>query len=189
MNLVKQDNRPLGLRLKSALRTKYGNGSTMPDTSCLLLDISYSMESRLATGTRKIDELRVMAKAFTDVRRFEFSSTCSELQPEEDVPEVAGGTALDLAFLCIKAKGITHVVLITDGEPDNEKRAKDAAAGLKIDAFYVGDDEDGPRNFLRELSEFSGGSYGKASLERVSELTASVRQRLQIEAPKRSIEL
>lgn len=178
MSLIKTDTRPLGTRLRSALQSKYGAVDTMPDTSCLLLDISGSMESYLENGKTRISELRVLAAEFTNVRRFEFSSSCSELNSSDPIPDANGGTNMAGAFLKVKSAGISHVVLITDGQPDSETLAFNAACGLKIDVFYVGPDP--APDFLKRLCDQTGGQYGAASLGRLRELTTAVRAKLQL---------
>lgn len=185
MTLVKTTTTSLTDRLRNNLRTKYGmGGSVLPDTSCLLLDISGSMRGW------KITELRKLADEFRQARRFEFSSACDEIPASAQVSEPNGGTALDVGFLYVKKRGITHVVLITDGEPDSRRKAIDAAIGLKVDCFYVGpDDNDSSLKFLEELAVGTGGQYGKVSLERLAELKAAVKERLMLDAPKGAIEL
>lgn len=184
MSLIKTTT-TLSDRLRNNLRTKYGmGGAVLPDTSCLLLDISGSMMGW------KITELRKLADEFRQARRFEFSSSCDEIAASSQVSEPNGGTALDVGFLYVKKRGITHVVLITDGEPDSRRKAIEAAVGLKVDCFYVGpDDEPEALKFLEELAVGTGGQYGKASLVQLAELKAAVKERLMLDAPKGAIEL
>ncbi len=190
MSLIKTTNTAIADRLRQNLRTKYGMGSAvLPDTSCLLLDISGSMDEEIGGGRTKISELRKLADEFSQARRFEFSSTCSEIPRGQDVSEPNGGTALHVGLEYVKKRGMTHVVLITDGAPDDAKRAMVAAMGLKVDCFYVGPDEGYGIEFLKKLSDGSGGSYGKASLERLMELKAAVKERLMLSAPERTINL
>jgi hypothetical protein len=134
------------------------------------------MNEWIGAGKTKIQQLRVLAAEFRDVRRFEFASDCSEMAPGDPVPDTHGGTNMAQAFLKVKDGGVQHVVLSNDGEPDSESAAIRAAAGLKVDVFYVGPDP--APEFLRELCDATGGEYGKATLDRVRELTASVRSRL-----------
>ncbi len=178
---------PLATRLRSALRTKHGLGTGMASTSALLLDISGSMSEWCAPNKTKIAELRTLAAEFADVRRFTFSTSCVEMPPRAVIGDTEGGTNLAAAFLHVKTKGINHVVLITDGEPDDEAGALRASVGLRIDCFYVGHDPAPP--FLHELCKASGGSYAKASMAALHQLAGNVRQRLQLTAGKGAIEL
>lgn len=170
MKLVTTKSKKLSLedRIRAALKPDVGYG-----TSALLLDISGSMGEYLGANTRLIDKLRELAEGFTDVRRFEFETTCREISSKDRISEPIGGTALDIAFQTVKRAKIEHVVLLTDGRPDHEGRALEAARGLKIDVFYVGPDP--APEFLRKLAQDSGGQYGKASLTMVKELSAGVR--------------
>jgi hypothetical protein len=102
---------------------------------CLLLDVSGSMVSLMPTGTRKIDRLRELAKDFPHERIFVFADGCRETTA---VPEPHGGTDLAGAFRHVREHGVCHVVLITDGLPDNEQAALREAAGLKVDVLYAG---------------------------------------------------
>lgn len=191
MSLVKSGgSQVLADRLRQNLITKYGMGaSTLPDSSCLLLDVSDSMDSPVNKydGPSRIEELRKLAADFTDIRRFTFSDSCDELPRSHDVGGTQGGTNMGHAFEHVKRKGIKHAVLITDGQPDSESHALREAVGLKIDCFYVGPDP--APEFLERLARVSGGQYGKASLERLLELKAAVKERLMLAAPKRGIEL
>lgn len=170
---------PLAKRLRSVLQSKFG---TVPDSTCLLLDISGSMDSWIGPGRTKIGELRKLAAEFTDIRTFVFSSTCDELSKKATIPAPYGGTAMHAAFLKVKADGIDHVIMITDGEPDDERQALNAAAGLTVDCFYVGPDP--APDFLRRLCNHTNGRYGAASLNNLGELKSALKERLQIEAPK-----
>lgn len=77
------------------------------------------------------------------------------------------------AFRTVKRNGVSHVVLITDGQPDNENDALTESVGLKVDCFYVGPDP--ASDFLQHLCRARGGSYGKASLEALKALRVAVR--------------
>lgn len=144
-----------------------------PNTSALLLDISGSMKDWLPPNTSKIEELRKLADKFKDVRRFQFSWDCEELKAGESVGASRGGTCMSLAFDTVKEKGIKHLVLITDGLPDNSAYALQSAKGLRIDVFYVGPDP--APQFLRDLANATGGQYGKATLEARAALEGKVR--------------
>lgn len=175
-------------RLRGAIAQKTGlevgpgvqgfQTSAMPSSVALLLDISGSMNEYIGARVKKISELRKLAREFAGMRRFVFSSTCSELLSAEEVPEARGGTGMHGAFLKVKDSGVQHVVLITDGEPDSERDALRASQGLKIDVFYVGPDP--APEFLRELCQETGGQYGRESLNAPKELKAAMRAWLAI---------
>ncbi len=175
---------PLAKRLRSVLRSKLGGTA---DTTCLLLDISGSMDEWIGPNQTKMSELRKLAAQFTDIRTFIFSSTCEELPKGTRIPDTNGGTAMGLAFTTVKLSRIDHVIMITDGEPDNEQQALKASDGLRIDCFYVGPDP--APAFLKRLCNHTSGQYGDATLTNLGELTSAVKERLQIAAPKGNIAL
>lgn len=163
-------------RVRQSLRglgMSAGTGGSVPQTSALLLDVSGSMGEWCSANKRKIDALRELADEFKDVRRLVFSWGVDELKTSDQVPEPSGETSMHLAFMECKKLGLTHLVMITDGIPDNEQSALKHARGLKIDVFYVGPDP--ALEFLRELARETGGSYGKASLDLRKELEGRVR--------------
>ena len=87
-------------------------------------------------GRSKIDALRDIVRGLTAPRIYAFSVACKRVCDE--IPEPRGGTALHLAFLRLRADGITRAVLITDGLPDDEDAALREVRGLGLDIFYVG---------------------------------------------------
>ena len=151
-----------------------------PSTSALLLDTSGSMAEYLGANVRKIDELEKLAKNFPNIRKFQFASTVEEMTSGTRL-SAWGGTNMHLAFETLKQEGITHVVIITDGMPDNAPAALGAARGLKVDVLYCGPDP--IPQFLKDLCRETGGQFGKASLSARKELEGQVRTRLAIEAP------
>lgn len=173
--------------LMSSEKFNVVNGFNGPSNeSCLLLDISGSMNEYLGANQTKIDELRRLAQDFKDVRRFEFSTMCDELPPTSQVSARGhGGTNMANAFDVIKGKGVKHCIILTDGMPDNPNSALGSSKGLRIDVFYVGPDP--APDFLRQLATSSGGTYGKDTLQARKALTAKVRALLP--APKGVIAL
>ena len=166
----------LSERIKAAVGTARSPGQDrgLPDPSqALVLDISGSMAATLGPNVRAIDELRKVADQFRDVRRFEFHSSTREIQANEKIGDPRGGTNLALALMTVKAKGIKHAVVITDGQPDDEDAALAAAKGMKIDVFYIGPDP--APEFCRDLARETGGEYGKASLHAPKALGQAVR--------------
>lgn len=149
-----------------------GSGSA-PATSALLLDVSGSMCAHVGANVRAIDRLRELAADFTDVRRFEFSDDCVELGANDTISEPHMGTAMGNAFDHVKAHDVNHVIVLTDGAPDNEAAALKAANGLKVDVIYCGPPPAPP--FLEKLARQTGGTYGAASLDALKALAVAVR--------------
>lgn len=154
----------------------------IPRTAALLFDVSGSMALMVSLSDprrrRRIDELRTLAQQFSaDVRRFQFSCTCDELEKDEEISEPIAGTGMHTAFQTLKTSGITHVVMITDGIPDSEDMAIRYSQGLKIDVLYVGPDPAPP--FLRKLAAETGGQYGGFSLSDQKAITTKIKGLLQ----------
>lgn len=162
-DIVKKDSvvpeNSLTARIQARLRKRLNiNTDVATDADCLLLDDSESMSWTYGILSRPpIDELRELAAKFTNVRRFVFGSTCREMKPTDRIPDPNGGTAMHVAFMDLKAAGVKHVVMITDGLPDFIDQALIAAIGLRIDILYVGPDPTPP--FLQELAHKTGGKF------------------------------
>ena len=138
---------------------------------CLLLDTSYSMEAPVeyqdGQPIRAIDNLRKLAEQFKQLRKFSFSSQVQEIGSW--IPEPSGGTDLANAFRYLKQQGCKHVVLLTDGQPDDEESTLQEAIGLKVDVYYIGKGE--TPDFLLRLAKQCGGSVGHSEL-----LTGNIQQ-------------
>ena len=156
----KLNNGSLATRLAQRLHQK---------SQCLLLDTSGSMEEDCGDGRSKLAVLKVMARNFSETRTFCFNDDCEETAPRRAI----GMTNMAGAFSTIKAAGMTHAVLITDGQPDSAEAALDAAAGLTIDIIYVGPMPAPP--FLAHLAARTGGTYGATSLSQQQQVTQHVR--------------
>ena len=161
----------------SDLRNKlaqYKNKNQFSSTQALLLDVSGSMGdpimdrvaelegNSMNSRTRKIDALRALVEEFPRTRKFWFSGDCEELFPGEAIPEPRTSTALGNALRHLKSREITHAVVITDGCPDSEADAFQAAIGMKLDLFYVGPMP--PPKFMEELAKRTGGSFGTSTM-------------------------
>ena len=141
-------------------------------SQCLLLDVSGSMESNCGDGRSKLAALKAIAQEFLGTRQFSFSDECVERPPQY----AESNTNMARAFATIKSAGITHVVLITDGQPDSEDAALRAAVGLTIDIVYVGPQPEPP--FLARLAQLTGGQYGAGSLAQQKQIEQRVHQLL-----------
>ena len=131
---------------------------------CLLLDTSYSMKTVVeyqdGQPIRAIDNLRTLAEQFRQLRKFSFNSTVQEVGGW--IPEPAGGTDLTKAFQYLKQQDCKHVVLLTDGQPDDEESALREAIGLRVDVYYIGNGE--TPDFLIRLTKQCKGSVGHSEL-------------------------
>jgi len=130
-----------------------------PQTRVVLADVSRSMGER-AAGRRKIDALRESLSG-VDATVIAFSDRLTELPPGAAAPEPDGGTALHLALDHAACLGATHVLVISDGHPDDPGAALRAADRLRarIDVIYCGPDRDVEGiEFMRRLARGGGGA-------------------------------
>lgn len=150
-------------------------GSKRPVLCC---DVSYSMVDKVGQGEgrlRKIDHLREAIKAFTGVRLLSFSSS---VFPEE-VKEPNGGTNMAAALRFIRDEegyGADSVVMISDGEPNNEEDAIDAATslGVPVHVIYIGEPGDRGERFMKRLADATGGQQYTADVNSVLLLSTSL---------------
>lgn len=157
----------------------------------MVADVSSSMAARdnPLSPLRRIDHLAaVMGQILSRVRlqRFLcFSSTVVEIPLEGHIslPEPSGSTALEFPFLYIQSEVTpppARIIVLCDGEPNNEDRALDAAAMLApipIDAYFVGNDRDHRAiDFMRRLSAAGGpgGRTGRFDLAKTDLLANEV---------------
>jgi hypothetical protein len=129
----------------------------------ILCDVSSSMDER-AGSRRKIDLLREALDSvwseLPDARLVAFASTPTDLAGPSDLPAPAGGTALHLGLDAAARHRPGRTVVISDGQPDSETAALDAAGRLpgQIDVIYCGPDSDtGAIDFMTRLARLGGG--------------------------------
>jgi Mg-chelatase subunit ChlD len=142
--------------------------------SLLLVDVSGSMNDRIRAGGRKIDALREVVKTLREthpvpVAAFgldSFANNGTTVLMVDVVPEPQSQTPLHTAIAFGKDKGATHLVVVTDGFPDSESLAFEAAArfGGTIDVFYIGDGGDSGAQFTKELARRTGGTANVTDL-------------------------
>ena len=162
-------------RLRDRLGAKF-----LPNAiSCILADISGSMYGE------PIRKLRELMDGLDSNRRFIFDSAAEELKPGQKIPEPRGTTNMTDAFKLLKKEGINHVVMITDGSPDNKQTALEESDGLRIDIFYVGAGE--ATDFLKDLAHKTGGKFGQRNLKDHLQLQTEISGLL--EPPKSTIAL
>lgn len=145
---------------------------------CLLLDVSGSMAEECEPGRSKWDALQALmpSLAVFGVRVFAFANSCVSMSVA-GLPRPGGGTEMGAAFRTVKAHGAHNIVLVTDGLPSDEADAIRAAAGLKVDIFYVGP---APRPaFLDRLARATSGSAHSANLAAPRKIVAPIRALLE----------
>jgi hypothetical protein len=137
----------------------------------IVLDVSGSMGFPVTFDKRRIDVLRAILAnilpSARDTHLIAFNDEVFPLEPRQAVPEPAGGTALHLALERVAAMRRDHVIVVSDGEP-NDKHAAIAAArrlGCRISTYYCGEETNRAAiSFLRTLALCSRHGVGRAML-------------------------
>ena len=124
-----------------------------------LLDVSGSMDEKV-DRVKKIDSLREVMRRYPDAKKICFSTYVDEYV---DIPEPSGSTDLTQALKFIKSNYSTYkrIVLVSDGEPNNRKHAKEAASelSLPIDIIFIGKKGDEGERFMEELALTTNGQH------------------------------
>ncbi len=171
-------------RAAGALPQKTGETGRLRDRigragadTVILADVSSSMAD-MAGARRKIDILREaldnVRPSIPTARVLAFGSTVTDAPAS--IPDPSGGTALHLALDHAASYRPRRTIVISDGEPDNEQQALDAAERLSgtIDIIYCG--LDGNRraiDFMHRLARLGGGRVVIHDLKRVHDTGAT----------------
>ncbi len=160
--------------------------SFMGCDTLVIVDVSGSMAERDARGGREryqvaCDELKRLQQSLPGKVGVVAFSTYPEFAPGGMPNFQGGGTNLTAALEFVRvADGTVKFVVISDGEPNDERSALAIARSFtsKIDTVYVGPESDRRgADFLRRLAEASGGRYVVA--EKADQLADQV-QRLML---------
>jgi Mg-chelatase subunit ChlD len=146
--------------------------------SLLLVDCSSSMSAYIRTGGTRIAKLRQVVDDLREqgpVPVAEFSGR--GVRVVDSVPAPQGGTPLADAIEFGHREGANHLVVVTDGCPNSETAAFDAARRFAnvIDVFYIGDGNDRGARFAEELAKMTGGTAHLTDLCDGKKLTAGIR--------------
>jgi Mg-chelatase subunit ChlD len=137
----------------------------------VLVDVSGSMDAHDSRGGKRrfdvaVDELAKLQRDLPGRIAVVAFSTSVQFVPGGIPPFLAAGTALDEALEFVQpADGTVKFIVISDGCPDDERRALNIAGKFesKIDTIFVGNEMDlGAANFLQRLASASGGKSVKA---------------------------
>lgn len=129
-----------------------------------LLDVSSSMIGR------KIEVLKkTLANLWPEykARLLVFSDSCRWIDSPTRIPQPDGSTDLTGALEMAAAACPSQVIVISDGLPNCEESALEAADLIPgvIDVFFCGDDEDRDgAEFLRKLARRGGGRFAHKDL-------------------------
>lgn len=151
----------------------------------ILCDTSGSMHTKDSRGGRSryevaLEELAQLQNANPGKLAVIAFSDTTVFVPTGQPPLLSGGTDLAgaLRFAKMADTGDMKFIVISDGQPDDEQAALQAAAQFKgrIDCVFVGREDDQPaRAFLERLAKRSG---GQAVLADKAQQLAAQTQRL-----------
>lgn len=153
-------------------------------TTFLLLDCSGSMAEPCRPGERRIDALRAVvdtlhAQVACPLVGFGLSldSQTADVAFITRVPEPMGSTPLDKAITFGARHQATHLIVVSDGEPNSPERTLEAAKAFAhpIDVFYVGPPGGPGEAFLTRLAQASGGQRQTTSLRQPEQLVSGIK--------------
>ena len=146
--------------------------------SLLLVDCSGSMNNATAKDERKIDVLRKVVKDLREQHPVPVAAfgVKNGVEMVDTVPEPYGSTNMHTAIDFGAGQGATHLIIVTDGQPDSEKATFAAAArfGKPIDVFYIGDGNDGGADFAKRLAAATGGTANVTDLGAPKQLQSAI---------------
>ncbi|OBY87037.1 vWA domain-containing protein [Delftia sp. JD2] len=148
--------------------TRLGSGQTV-----VLADVSGSMDS-LAWGGRSKHSLLGEAIAATAAGHevLAFAEDVTPVPNASSLPPASGSTALHLALNAARERNPGRILVISDGEPDDEVAALAAAKAFPgvIDVLYIGPDSNAAAmRFLRSLAQAGHGRYEGSDIARAGQ--------------------
>lgn len=157
--------KPLDLTKKIALNFEKLNlhKEDVRKRRLFLLDVSGSMNERIGEK-RKINHLCDVMANYQDAKILCFSSGIGKAPSMQSIPDPDGSTNLGKAFKYINDNTVEiekpeRIVLVSDGEPDNERDALEQAKNLSlpIDIIFIGEKESKGNRFMHQLASATGG--------------------------------
>lgn len=154
----------------------------------ILVDCSGSMDAMMQNMKRRIDglrevvqQLRSQGQSFPLVAFGPASHDFQVAYFTETIPEPGGSTPLHVALDLARMHGAGRAIVISDGWPDLQHEALEAAKRLgRVDVIYVGnpgtwDFEDPGSAFLNALAQATGGQRYEGNLAEVKQLTGMIK--------------
>lgn len=171
--------RDTGATRAAAARAEYAR--TYPGTA-ILADVSGSMAAPAWGGHSKCHVLRdaIRASLRGDSVLVAFSSSARVIPAATDLPEPNGSTAMHIGLRAAIAQRRGRILVVSDGEPDDEASALAAASDYlgTIDVLYIGPDSNAAAMaFLQRLARTGHGRYHGSDISRAGQpaLTHTVR--------------
>lgn len=171
--------------------------------TCLLLDVSGSMDMRIASEEglepRRVDQMFKVVRETPEchgLKAFAFSTSCHPLEcipGENENFNTKSSTNLAEAFRTVKLAGFYSAILVTDGEPDSESLALQEAVGMKLGIIYIGNPP--VPEFLERLAKATDGTFAIADMRDTKQLEDAIIRALPApdavvtESPKGAISL
>jgi len=134
------------------------------DQQMLVLDISGSMAQRVGgSSDRKIDILeRAVAQLPWQTYHILLFNSATQWWSGGGMPLPSGGTAMHIALAVVKDLRPRTTLVVSDGEPDDERQTLAAAKKLSgvINTLYIGsDDNQAAISFMRRLARLGCGHF------------------------------
>lgn len=141
--------------------TKKGRVHTGAISGKVLIIVDYSSSMGCSNGEEDLYQIVDRhLEEFPDIRKiYIWASEVVEEKPQSP----SGGTPLHLGLRKAKELGFKEVIVISDGEPDNQNLCFEAAKDLKISVIFVGTNQSG-QFFLERLAQHTGGQYKNVDL-------------------------
>jgi len=149
----------------------------------ILADVSGSMQ-----GEKIVRLRRELSRLWPEItaRLLAFSDQIHWCDGPEDLPAPYGGTDLRLAFETAAKIWPSKVIVISDGLPQDEARALEAAKLIPgtISVLFVGSDKDTRgADFMRRLALIGGGMFARRDLAKNLSIGGELREMLALPAP------
>jgi hypothetical protein len=155
------------VEIKSTRIVRYEAGKLVEIVPTLLLDTSGSMK-QFVGSSRKIDILQDVVRSIgMGYARYSFSDDIRR-EDSGEMLDAGGNTALAVAFNFLKESGVRrHLVLVSDGVPDDVDEALESVRGLgyPVNVVYIGNIGDVGERFMRKIAETTGGKWLTADVK------------------------
>lgn len=156
---------------KSAFARAMAKRERMGRATFIACDGSGSMDSSTDNpGEKRIDALRgVVYGLKAENKNFRTIIFETNVYESDIIPEPTGGTNMAAMFDYAREQDAAHLIVISDGQPDNAEFALRAAQRLvehgckRIDVFYVGPTgawAEGATKFMNDLAALTGANVG-----------------------------